>query len=81
MSDVAISGAIMKIKSARREEVLGELEKISGVSFQQETNDGELILLIETKNIETLHKTCLRLEKLDGVLGFYPSYVTTADEI
>ena len=77
---MAISGAIMKIKSARREEILGELEKVSGVSFEQETNDGELILVIEAKNIETLHKVCVRLEKLDGVLGVYPSYVTTADE-
>ncbi len=77
---MAISGAIMKIKSARREEVLDDLEKISGVSFEQETPDGELILLIEAKNIETLHKVCLRLEKIDGVLGGYPSYVTTADE-
>ena len=78
---MAISGTIMKIKSARRDEILGELEKISGVSFEQETPDGELILLIEEKNIETLHKTCMRLEKIDGVLGVYPSYVTTADEI
>ena len=77
---MAISGAIMKIKSARREEILGELEKISGVSFEQETPDGELILLIEEKNLAALHKVCLRLEKLDGVLGVYPSYVTTADE-
>ena len=77
---MAISGAIMKIKTARREEVLGELEKVSGVSFEQETPDGELILLIEAKNIKALHKTCVRLEKLDGVLGVYPSYVTTVDE-
>lgn len=77
---MAISGAIMKIKPSRREEILGELEKVSGVSFEQETPDGGLILLIEAKNLETLHKTCLRLEKLDGVLGIYPSYVTTADE-
>ena len=77
---MAISSTIMKIKSARREDILDELEKISGVSFEQETTDGDLILLIEEKNIETLHKVCLRLEKLDGVLGVYPSYVTTADE-
>ncbi len=77
---MAISGAIMKIKSARRENILSELEKISGVSFQQETPDGELILLIEAENLGALHKTCLNLEKVDGVLGVYPSYVTTADE-
>ena len=77
---MAISGVIMKIQSARREEILAELEKFSGVSFQQETPDGELILLTEAENLGALHKTCQRLEKLDGVLGIYPSYVTTADE-
>ena len=70
---MAISGVIMKTKSARREEILSELEKISGVR-------GDLILLVEDKNLEALHKTCQKLGKLDGVLGVYPAYVTTADE-
>ena len=77
---MAISGLIMKIKSARREEILSELEKISGVSFEQDTPEGDFILLIEEKNLGALHKTCQKLEKLDGVLGVYPAYVTTADE-
>ena len=77
---MAISGAIMKIQSARRENVISELEKVSGVSFEQETPAGELILLIEAKDLGALHKTCLKLEKLDGVLGIYPAYVTTEDE-
>ena len=77
---MAISGAIMKIQSARRENVISELEKVSGVSFEQETPNGELILLIEAKDLGALHKTCLKLEKLDGVLGIYPAYVTTEDE-
>ena len=77
---MAISGVIMKTKSARREEVLSELEKFSGVSFEQDTPAGEMILLIEAENLDALHKTCQRLEKLDGVLGIYPSYVTTEDE-
>ena len=77
---MAISGVIMKTKSARREEILSELEKISGVNFEQETPEGDLILLVEDKNLEALHKTCQKLGKLDGVLGVYPAYVTTADE-
>ena len=77
---MAISGAIMKIQSARRENVISELEKVSGVSFEQETPAGELILLIEAKDLGALHKTCLKLEKLNGVLGIYPAYVTTEDE-
>ena len=77
---MAISGAIMKIQSARREDILSKVETISGVSFEQETPAGELILLIEAKDLSALHKICLRLEKLDGVLGIYPAYVTTEDE-
>ena len=77
---MAISGLIMKIKSARREEILSELEKISGVSFEQDTPEGDFILLVEEKNLGALHKICQKLEKLDGVLGVYPAYVTTADE-
>lgn len=77
---MAISGTIIKIKSARRENIKRELEKFSGVSWQQDTPEGDMILLIETENLQALHKICLRLEKIDGVLGVYPSYVTTADE-
>ena len=77
---MAISGTIIKIKSARRENIKCELEKFSGVSWQQDTPEGDMILLIEAENLQALHKICLKLEKLDGVLGVYPSYVTTADE-
>lgn len=77
---MAISGVIMKIQTARREKIISELEKILGVSFEQETPAGELILLIESGNLDALQETCQRLEKLEGVLGIYPAYVTTADE-
>ena len=77
---MAISGAILKVNSERRELVRREVEKFSGVSWQQDTPEGDMILLIEAENLQSLHKICQKLEKLDGVLGVYPSYVTTADE-
>ena len=77
---MAIMGTVMKIKSARREEIKHKLEKFSGVSLESESPEGELILLIEAENLGALHKTSQKLEKLDGVLGIYPAYVTTADE-
>ena len=77
---MAIAGAIMKTESARREEVKRELENFSGVSWQQDTPEGDMILLIEADSLQALHKICQKLEKLDGALGVYPSYVTTADE-
>lgn len=77
---MAIMSAVLKLKSARREELKRELEKFSGVSWQQDTPQDEAILLIEAENLGALHKTSQKLEKLDGVLGIYPAYVTTADE-
>ena len=76
---MAIMGAVMKIKSARREEIKHKLEKFSGVSLESESPAGEMVLLIEAENLGALHKTSQKLEKLDGVLGIYPAYVTTAD--
>ncbi|MBE8949671.1 MAG: chaperone NapD [Quinella sp. 3Q1] len=77
---MAIAGVLMKAESARHEDLKRELEKFSGVSWQQDTPEGDMILLVEAANLKALHKICQKLEKLDGALGVYPSYVTTADE-
>ncbi len=77
---MAIMGAVMKTKSARREEIKRELKNFSGVSLESESPTGELILLIESENLGALHKTSQKLEKINGVLGIYPAYVTTEDE-
>ncbi len=77
---MAISGTIIKIQREQRENIRRNLEKFSGVSWQQDTPEGDMILLIEAENLQALHKICLSLEKINGVLGVYPSYVTTADE-
>ena len=77
---MAIAGVLMKTESARHEDLRRELEKFSGVSWQQNTPEGDMILLIEAANLNALHKICQQLEKLNGTQGVYPSYVTTADE-
>lgn len=78
---MAISGAVMKIRDEMKENVVQKLEKISGVTLEGKNSSGELILLIEAKNLNELHKKCLSVEKIEGVLGIYPAYVTTEDEI
>jgi nitrate reductase NapD len=35
---------------------------------------------VEAENIGALHKLSQEIEKTEGVLGLYPSYVTTEDE-
>ena len=76
---MAILGAVMKFDRKRREELFNKLEKFSGVSWQQDSPAGDFILLIEAADLDALHKLCTELERLDGVHGLYPSYVTTDD--
>lgn len=78
---MAISGAVMKIQDEMKENVVQKLEKISGVTLEGKNSSGEIILLIEAKNLNELHKKCLSAEKIEGVLGIFPAYVTTEDEI
>ena len=77
---MAISGVVVKIKSEAAENVQHELGKIAGVDIETTSPQGDLIVVVEADNIDNLHKTCMKIEKLNGVLGVYPSYVTTADE-
>ena len=77
---MAISSAIVKTKSESNEMVLQRLNEISSVSIETITPQGDIIIIVETDNLDNLHKTCVEVEKLDGVLGVYPCYVTTEDE-
>ncbi len=77
---MAISSAIVKTKSESNETVLKRLNEISSVSIETITPQGDIIIIIEADNLDNLHKTCVEVEKLDGVLGVYPCYVTTEDE-
>ena len=77
---MAISSAIVKLKSGTLDNIQRELKEMSGVDIETITPQGELIIVVEAKNLKTLHKVCTSIEKLDGVLGLYPCYVTTEDE-
>lgn len=77
---MAISGVVVKIKSEATENVQRELGKIAGVDIETTSPQGDLIVVVEVDNIDNLHRTCLKIGKINGVLGVYPSYITTADE-
>ena len=77
---MAIGSMIMKIKPEAEENLRVSLEKIPGVSVEEKSPQGDLILLVEADNLGDLHKLSQEIEKVEGVLGLYPSYVTTEDE-
>ena len=48
--------------------------------MEEKSPQGDFILLVEAENLGALHKLSQEIEKAEGVLGLYPSYVTTEDE-
>lgn len=78
---MALGSVLLKMQAGQEDGLRSRLAKVPVVSIEQVTPGGELILLLETDNISALHKQCADIERWDGVLGVYPSYITTEDEI
>ena len=77
---MALGSMILKMKPEAESSLRTYLEGLPGVSVEKETAQGELILLVEAGDITALHKLSQNIEKAEGVLGLYPSYITTEDE-
>lgn len=77
---MALSGILLKVNPESEDSVRSFLARVPGVSVEERTPQGELILVAEADSLGDLHKLCEEIEKAEGVLGLYPSYVTTEDE-
>ena len=77
---MALGSVLLKMKDGAEEKLRVSLAQIPGISVESKAPSGELIVLVETADINGLHKQCMELERMEGVLGVYPSYVTTEDE-
>ena len=77
---MALGSMIMKIRPEAEHGLRARLEQMPGVSVEEKSPQGDLILLVEAENLGALHKLSQEIEKAEGVLGLYPSYVTTEDE-
>ena len=77
---MALGSMILKMKPEAESSLRAYLEGLSGVSVEEKTPQGELILLVEAEDITALHKLSQEIENAEGVLGLYPSYSTTDDE-
>ena len=77
---MAMGSVLLKMKDGAEENLRMSLTKIPGVSVESKAPSGELIVLVESADINELHKQCMEMERMEGVLGVYPSYITTEDE-
>lgn len=76
-----IAGVIITTERDKQKEVLAGLEAFSQFTYETESPKGELIGVLEEANLNALQAACREIEDLPGVLGVYPSLVTTEDEI
>ena len=78
---MAISGIIVKVQSELLDEVKSVLEGMDNISVEAISPNKEIVAVMESKSLDDMKKECFALEKIAGVIGVYPSFVTTEDEM
>ena len=77
---MALGSMLLKLNPEAEGSLRACLAGLPGVSVEERTPGGELVLVVEAKDLTSLHQRSREIEQLPGVLGVYPSYVTTEDE-
>jgi len=77
---MAIAGVVLKYQAGQEQAVREGLQGFAQTSIEAKAPSGDLVLSVEAENIDKLHESCSAMAKIPGVLGVYPSYVTTEDE-
>lgn len=78
---MAISGIIVKVQLGLLDEVKAVLDSMDNISVEAVSPNKEIVAVMESKSLDDMKKECFALEKISGVIGVYPSFVTTEDEI
>ena len=78
---MAISGIIVKVQLDLLDEVKAVLDSMDNISVEAVSLNKEIVAVMESKSLDSMKKECFALEKIAGVIGVYPSFVTTEDEI
>ena len=77
---MAIASLILTPDPAMTDRLRKELDTMQGFSLEQETTNGEFILLAEAPDLSQLIGICRDLEKHPGVMSLATSYITEDDE-
>ena len=79
---MAIAGVVIVTKPEKMMYVLEKLNKTPKVTTYGAYNDGQIVAVLESDSSKGLEKISIEIqENIDGILGFYPTYVTNEDEI
>jgi nitrate reductase NapD len=61
---MAMGSVLLKMKDGAEENLRMSLTKIPGVSEESKAPSGELIVLVESADINELHKQCMEMERM-----------------
>jgi len=69
MSDFNICGVLVHARTENAQQVKTRLEKLSGVEVHSETDDGRLIVTVESDSRKYVADTISSLHEIEGVLS------------
>ncbi|SDD57406.1 chaperone NapD [Sporomusa acidovorans] len=77
---MAISGMLIQPRTDAVSAVAKALSDIEGVTVHSVTPQQEIIIVVEAASLQQISEVARTLETIPGVLGVFPTYITTADE-
>lgn len=77
---MAISSMIVQLAADSLERITEELARINGVTVHSVTPKQEIIIVVEATSLNAVNEVARKIEGIPGILGVFPTYITTADE-
>ncbi|WP_094605739.1 Chaperone NapD [Sporomusa silvacetica DSM 10669] len=77
---MAISSMVIQPVTGSINMVSQALSAISGVTVHSVSPKQEIIIVVEATSLKQVNEVARTIEVIPGVLGVFPTYITTADE-
>lgn len=77
---MAISSMIVQPMTGSVGTVLKAFAVIDGVTVHSVTPKQEIIIIVEATSLQQVNEIARTLEVIPGILGVFPTYITTADK-
>lgn len=77
---MVVAGVLIKIKSEEEKSIITELKKMNGVEAHG-IKRGNVAVVIESDMGRKIKKITEEMKNIKGVVGVFPTYIHTEDEI
>ena len=77
---MVVSGLLVNTVPDKLEQVKGELLKIDGIEINSVLDDYKIVIVVESKNVESEAQVSKRITNIEGVLGVNIAYHHFGDD-